>query len=402
MNILQNHIAEIFNGIDPSRSLAIDVFRGLTITAMILVNNPGSWSYIYWPLAHSEWHGWTPTDLIFPFFILIIGMSLSFSMKHIPENISDKFNALKKAYIRGGKLFALGLLIAIFYYNVFDPTYDWWTDRVEHIRILGVLQRLGLVFALTAGFILFFSKKSLALISVLLLIIYSVAMMLVPYYLPDGTRAVGLWAYGNNLAAAIDLYVLSADHVYYQTASPFAFDPEGLLSTIPAVSGCIFGYFIGLHMQKGLPATAYCKHYCLLGIALVAISYLLAPFIPINKALWTPSYVILSTGMGLLCLAMLSYVLDEKQWRAWSAPFIVFGANALLFYVGSQFAARILVMIPIGFPIGSIDLQTYVYSRILQPILGNYNGSLAFAILFLVLSYAIMHRLYKKNIFWKV
>ncbi|WND04085.1 hypothetical protein QGN29_06820 [Temperatibacter marinus] len=394
-NSFKKHGQSILGSMDPERSLAVDVFRGLTITLMILVNNPGSWSYVYWPLAHAEWHGWTPTDLVFPFFIFIVGMALSF--KKVTKEESQ-LTLVLEAFNRGAKLFLIGLAIALFYYDFLNPAYDWWQEKFFTIRVMGVLQRIGLVFFFSATLIYFSRPRGIVLWMIGLLIFYSGLMIFMPYQLPDGSVAMGLWEKGNNFAASIDHFILGRDHVYAGGNQPFSYDPEGLLTTLPSISSCLAGYLTGLYLKADSEAAKKVKTLFYAGIVLTMAAYGLSLYIPINKALWTPSYVVLTTGLALATLASLIYILDMKKARLWSAPFIVFGANALLFYVFSMIFARILVIIPFK----GRELQEVYYTDYLAPIFGNYAASLVFALLFLCFSYGLFYLLYKRQIFWKV
>lgn len=400
MNTIFNHYASsILSALPKERLLALDIFRGITIAAMILVNNPGSWSYVYAPLRHAQWHGYTPTDLIFPFFVFIVGISISIVMQREIAKGTDKKLLLKNAGTRATKLFVLGLFLALFYYDFSLPDYSWLLYELYQVRVLGVLQRLGLVFFITVAIVLWFGNYGRLLWFIGLLIGYWLALLLIPYTLPDGTIEQGGLAYGNSLAAWFDHVLIGAQHLYYSTAEPLAFDPEGLLSTLPAVSSCLAGVFTGqIITNPDKPLHRKVKLFLSTGLVMLVVGHLWHLGLPINKALWTPSYVFISTGWALLSLALLIWLVDMKGYKAWSAPFVVFGANAIFFYVFSAILARMMIMIPVE----NTSLQGAIYYRILQPAFGYYNGSLMFAIMFLLVSYLIMHWLYKKQIFFKV
>ncbi len=397
MSAIVRHCQSILSNVPASRSLAIDVFRGITITAMILVNNPGSWQYVYPPLLHAEWHGMTPTDVIFPFFVFIVGLSICFSQQQMQKRGVARSKQLVKIAKRTVYLFTLGLFLAVFFYRFNDPNYSWWQDRIETIRILGVLQRLALVFACCAVLSIFLTKRMLFVVSVLLLAFYTGFMLLMPY--SDGSQTFsGQLAFGNSFAAYLDHLLLGPAHVYYASATPFSFDPEGVFSTVPAVVSGLSGVLIGHLLMAQSSQRLKIKQLLLIGICLSLSGWALHFVHPINKALWTAPFVIATSGLACLSLVVLMWLLDEKHYRAWSAPFIVFGANSLLFFMFSGVVARILIMIPVH----DQSLQGWLFECVYQPVFGNYNGSLAYAISFLIVSYVVFYALYKRNIFWKV
>jgi len=394
------HYADTILSLLPrNRLLALDVFRGVTIAAMILVNNPGSWSYVYAPLLHAKWHGYTPTDLIFPFFVFIVGISISIVMERELKKGTDRVSIVKSAAVRAGKLFALGLFLAIFYYDFTQVNYSWLQQELYQIRVLGVLQRLGIVFFVTMLIVLFFSNFGRWLWLISLLIGYWLALIFIPYSVPTGETFQGLLLHGNSLVAWFDSLVLAPQHLYYSSAQPLPFDPEGLLSTLPAIASCLTGVFTGsLLLSDKLELQQKVKKLFVYGVGLIFVGHLWDLLLPINKALWTSSYVVVTTGWALFSLALLTWLIDMRNIKRWSAPFIVFGANAIFFYMFSGVVARLLIM----FQVGEVSIQGWTYFHILQPWLGYYNGSLAFALLFLFFSYFVMHSLYKKQIIFKV
>ncbi len=399
---LRFHAQNIISLSPSDRLLSIDAFRGITITAMILVNNPGSWSYIYWPLAHAQWHGWTPTDLIFPFFLFLVGISISLSINQQSINQSSNVALVSKAFLRMVKLLLLGWFLALFFYDFTIPNYPWLQERLYSIRIMGVLQRIGIVYFICVLAFLFLSRRMFYLLAPGLLILYAALMSLVPYSDAEGMRYVGLLIEGNNFAAWIDNIVLTSDHVYKRTSEPFAYDPEGLLSTLPAIATCISGVATGecLRYAKTRNSTLsyQIKLLFISGLTLSMIGQLTHLVFPINKILWTPSYVLLSTGIALLFLAFCIYLIDHKRYKLWSAPFIVFGANAIAFFMFAGIVGRLMLMIPVG----ESTLKGFLFNEVFQPLFGNYNGSLTYAFCFLCLSYIVFHNLFKRRIIWKV
>jgi predicted acyltransferase len=399
MLAIQRHCETIIAQLPKHRLLAIDALRGITITAMILVNNPGSWSYIYSPLKHAQWHGWTITDLIFPFFVFIVGISIHISVSRQLSTGIPKALVLKHAAIRMIKLILLGWFLALFYYNFTQPDYNWFEQRFFSIRFMGVLQRIGLVYFISVMFALYCRTVARALCFLAILIVYWLALTLIPYSDPSGNHYLGLLDHGNNLSAWLDNTIFAAKHLYYGQAKPFAFDPEGLLSTLPAVATCLSGIMVGQWLMLTTKTIQF-KSLGLFSIGLLFIIFaeLLAPYFPINKALWTSSYVLLSSGYACAVLGILLWIIDLRNYKNWTAPFIVFGANSIAFFMFAGIVARILIMIPVA----ETSLKGWLYQTLYQPVFGNINGSLAFAISFLIVSYLVMLQLYKKGIFWKV
>lgn len=397
-NFFSRYADGIVSKLPANRLLALDVFRGLTITAMVLVNNPGSWSYVYPPMLHAQWHGWTPTDLIFPFFVFIVGVSISIVMNREMAKGTDKLELIKNAGIRGAKLFALGLFLALFYYNFSDPAFSWVEQQLQSIRVMGVLQRLGLAFFLTVPLVLYFKPRGRIIWIAVLLLGYWAALTWVPYGKP-GQTYVGHLEFGNNLTAWIDSQVFAAKHLYYRDALPFAFDPEGLFSTLPAIAGALAGVFTGdLLMNKQKSLTEKTSKMISIGLILIVLGEIWGWVFPINKSIWTSSFVVMSTGWALLILGVLTILIDIKGHKRWTAPFVVFGANAIAFYMFSAILARLFTMVPVA----ETSLHGWLYTQIYQPLFGNFNGSLMFAITFCLVCYLVMHYLYKKQIFFKV
>ncbi|WP_423187642.1 acyltransferase family protein [Alishewanella sp. d11] len=378
------------------RWLALDILRGLAIMAMILVNNPGSWQYVYAPLRHAEWHGWTPTDLIFPAFIVMVGIALPLSLA--ANTGLNRAALLRKGAIRALKLYALGLFLALFYYNFRDPAYSYIEQKLMTVRWSGVLQRIGIVYFFTLLIVLFTSTRGRLFWLFGLCVVYLVIMQLMPYSDAQGQRFVGLWEHGNNFAAWLDHQVLGASHVYFRDATPFAFDPEGILSTLPAIASCLSGVLIAQLLQSERPLAFKIRILLLAGVAAVWIAELMHPLLPINKLLWTPSFVLLSSGYTALLLAATLWLTAVKGYRLWGAPLVVFGVNAILFFMLAGLAARVLAMIPVA----QTTLGNWLFLNVFQPVLGNYNGSLGFALMFLVLSYGVMLLCYRRGFIFKV
>ena len=396
LRVIRQHCQAILANASAKRLLALDALRGLTITAMILVNNPGSWSYVYAPLRHAEWHGWTFTDLIFPFFIVIVGISLQLNLQR--QQLAGKTEVIRQALVRSAKLYLLGLFLVLFYYNFRDPDYSYLQQKLATVRALGVLQRIALVYFFTVLIALFTGTRGRIITVLALCGVYLAFMCCWPYQDGQGRQYVGLFEFGNSFAAWLDNAIFGAQHVYYRSATPFAFDPEGLWSTLPAIASCVSGLLIAQWLQSERSLVQKIRGLLLCGVVAVWVAELWNFVLPINKSLWTPSFVLLSSGYCAIALAACIWLCDVKKYRLWSAPFVVFGANAILFFMFAGVAARALGMLTVN---GS-SLQSWLFSTVYQPLLGDYNGSLAFALSFLALSYLLMHWCYKRGYIFKV
>ncbi|MFV0540942.1 MAG: acyltransferase family protein, partial [Aestuariibaculum sp.] len=285
------------------RLVSLDVFRGITILFMILVNTPGSWSYVYPPLRHADWNGCTPTDLVFPFFLFIVGISVFFAFKKNNSTLN------KKTFLKISKrvciIFLLGFLLNLY------PFFDF-----DNVRIMGVLQRIALAYGIGAVFCLGLGQRSMQIVLLVLLLGYW-AML---FFLGESTDP---YALEGNIVRTFDLLVLGENHVYKGFGVPF--DPEGLLSSIPAVATVIIGYLVGQAMSNRDSILRKLRVMAVCGLAMVIAGYLWGMVFPINKALWTSSYVLYTAGLGTLFFALLIFVIDLKKVVLWTRPFIHFG-----------------------------------------------------------------------------
>ena len=344
---------------------SVDILRGFTIMAMILVNTPGDWSHVYPPLLHAEWHGLTPTDLIFPFFLFIVGISIYFAYKN-KLNVSSTY---KKVAVRSLKLIGLGLLL-----NLFLPFFPFITD-LETARFPGVLQRIGVVFFISSILYLNCNWKTLLGISVFTLIGYWLFLGYMPFpngMLPTFDRAP------NNWANYIDLKILGK-HMWQPD-----FDPEGIVSTLPAIVSCISGILVGKLLDKLKPL----KPLLFTAIVLLVIGYIFSIVFPINKALWSSSFVLVTAGWGTLFLAVIYYLKDIKQYK-FGTLFKYVGVNAITIYFLSSFISKCMYLIKVG---ETQNLHSWVYETIfIHNFLSFKLSSLLYAfsvILFYVLAYA--------------
>ncbi len=366
------------------RLLSLDVFRGFTIAAMLLVNNPGSWSTVYGPLLHAKWHGCTPTDLIFPFFLFIVGISIVLAFnKRIAKGDSVK-SLISKSAIRALKIFLLGLFLSGF------PFFDLAT-----IRIPGVLQRIAIVYLICSILFVKTNWKTQASIGLALLLGYWAMMTLIPV---PGHGQPNLMP-TTNLGAWLDNLLLEG-HLWSNSK---VWDPEGLLTTLPAIVTGILGMMTGHLFTTKLDTNTKLKWLVISGIAGLAIGLLWGLVFPINKALWTSSYVLYSAGYGALLFALTYWLLDVKNVKTGSKPFIIFGKNAITIYVLSGLLAKTLYLIKITNAEGtSQTLGSWIYQNLYLTWLTGKNASLAFAISHVLVLLLVGWIMYRKKIFIKV
>jgi predicted acyltransferase len=368
-----------------TRLLSLDVFRGLTIAAMVLVNNQGNWSAVYPPLKHAQWDGWTPTDLIFPYFVFIVGVAIPLAFEKRVAAGGSQRDLYWKIFKRSVLIFAIGMIVL--------QGFPYTLEKFSHIRIPGVLQRIALCY-LCASLIYITTKTRLqALIAGALLLGYWLVMKTIP---APGYAAGDLSVEGN-LASWIDRTLL-AGHIYRPL-----YDPEGLLSTIPAISTCLAGVLTGTWLQTRREPLDKAAGMFGVGAICVMVGYLWHQVFPINKALWTSSYVVFTAGMALQLLALCYWAIDIKGWTRWTKPFVIFGVNALALFVLSGLMARVISMIPMAKPDGSPgNLQQFIYERLLSSWLSPINASLGYALLYLFFWLGVLTILYRRRIFIKV
>src|SRR6266700_870112 len=353
----------------PARLQSLDLFRGITIAAMILVNNAGDEPSAYWPLRHAEWNGWTPTDLIFPFFLFIVGVAMAFSFRSRLDRGDSRAHLLKHVIWRGIALFAIGMFL-----NGFPNHY-----QLDHWRVFGVLQRIAVCYVITALLELWTSWRTQIGIAVACLAGYWILMRFVPvpgFGIP--TYDIPLLDPDRNLVAWLDRKLLMG-HLYEGTR-----DPEGVLSTIPA-----FATSLLLLLTCKWLRTAYSlgmKTFALLaaGTAAIVVGEIMNVWFPINKKLWTSSYVVFTTGPALVCLAVCYWIADVKQWRGrWTWPILVFGTNAIAAYFLSEVVAAVLYRVSIQTASGEkVSLLEKIYMHVFGPLASPANASLLYALAF--------------------
>jgi len=388
------------SALSKKRLQALDVFRGMTIAGMVLVNNPGSWSFVYPPLDHAEWNGWTPTDLIFPFFLFIVGVAMTYSFATILETGQKPKGIYGKIARRALILIGLGIFLALIPIN-FSSDYNWFRDTFLNVRLPGVLQRIGAAYFCASLIVLNCRPRQQVYWAVGLLVCYWAIMKLLPFtVIQEGVAVtyVGELTKEINFAAYVD-NILFHGHTW-QIGKYLHRDPEGLLSTVPAIATVLCGVFTGYWLKSGRPSFEMLTGLFVAGISGLVLGNILDYGFPINKWLWSPAYVVFMGGMALLFLAMCIYLIDVKQQRWWIKPFVIFGLNPIALYVLSGIVARVMLLIKVTAE--NISLKEWLYRNLFASGLGDWNGSLGFAVAYIVFWLGIMAILYKKQIFIKI
>jgi predicted acyltransferase len=369
------------------RLLSLDVFRGLTIAGMVLVNNAGDWQAIYPPLRHAEWNGWTPTDLVFPFFLLIVGVAIPLAFEKRRADGGTLTDLYWKIARRTLFIFAIGLFL-----NWFPPTSDP-VGRLLSLRIPGVLQRIALCYGVAAILYLQFGRPALWRITGGLLLGYWLLLRLVP---APGFSAGDLTREGS-LPSWVDRTLL-AGHIYRPQ-----YDPEGILSTIPAVATALIGVLAGQWLRAKREGMERAAGLFAAGMLLLLAGYGWSALFPLNKALWTSSYVLFTAGLGLLLFALCYWLVDLQGIRRWAWPFVVFGVNALALFILSGMMADLLTEIHLTLPDGTAEtLRSFLYRRLFTSWLTPLNASLAYAVSYVVFWWGVMWVFYRRKIFFRV
>ena len=392
-----------------SRILAIDILRGITIAGMILVNNPGNWGRIFAPFEHAEWNGMTPTDLVFPFFMFVMGMCIYIAMKKFDFacNKSTVYKITKRMVL----IYLVGLGIGWFAKFCFR-----WASLLEEasfgeqlwymvwpfdsIRLTGVLARLAICYGITALLAVTVKHKNLPYIIVTLLVGYFIILMAGNGFAYDET----------NILSIVDRALLTDAHMYHDNG----IDPEGLLSTLPSIAHTLLGFMVGSLLFK--TTDEHSEHtdvrtgiilskvvpLFIVGTILIFSGFLLSYGCPLNKKVWSPTYVLVTCGLASTLLALLIWLIDVKGYRRWSKFFEVFGVNPLFLFVLSDFFAIVFGAFRFTVNGTQTSIIGFMYNQVLSPIFGEYGGSLAYAVLFLLLNWCIGYQLYKRKIYIKL
>jgi len=372
-----------------SRFLSLDVFRGMTVAGMILVNTPGSWNYVFAPLRHAPWNGCTPTDLVFPFFLFAVGNALSFSISKY-QALSPSA-AVRKILIRSTLIFLIGLLLNWF------PFIRWqegaFVPKVfENLRIYGVLQRIALAYLGGALIVHFWKPAKAFVISIVLLVSYHIIII-----------AFGDLTLEGNAVRKLDRWMLADAHLYKGYFSTvlnenIAFDPEGLLGALPAMVSVVFGFLAGAYIRKHGKSYQMIAHLTVAAMLLTFIGLCWDLALPINKPIWSSSYVLYTSGLALTILSIILFFTEMKGYHTWTSPFVLFGKNPLFIFVMSGVLVKIYGLIHIG----ESGLYGALYSAVFQPIAGDYLGSLLFAIAHVLLFLMVARFLDQRKIYVRV
>jgi predicted acyltransferase len=371
------------------RFLSLDIFRGLTVAGMILVNNPGSWAYVYPPLGHAPWDGCTPTDLVFPFFLFAVGNALSFAI----GKTENRQLVLQKIFKRTVLIFLIGLLLNWFPFVKWDGDGLIFKD-LGNLRIMGVLQRIAIAYCGGALITYFFTPKTAFFMGLGLLFGYWGILI-----------SFGDLTLEGNAVRKLDLLIFTENHLYkgYESkilGTNIAFDPEGLLSCIPAIASVIFGFLAGKFIQTFGKTNFMLRRFILAGIILIFSGLIWNFVFPINKPIWSGSYVFYTTGWAMLLLSVIFYVVEMLKIDGWAEFFLVFGRNPLFIFVLSGVWVKLYALVRIGE--AKVGFYGWFYKTVFQPLLGNYPGSLAFAVFHVLLFWLIGLVLHRQKIYIKV
>ncbi|KXK23310.1 MAG: membrane protein [Bacteroidetes bacterium OLB12] len=361
----------------PNRYLSLDVFRGMDVALMIVVNSLGS-TNTYSPLLHADWHGFTLTDLVFPTFLFVVGNAMSFSQEKYEAAGEGSF--LTKVLKRTLIIFLLGYLMYWFPFVTQSETGEWVFKPFETTRVFGVLQRIALCYGIASLVIHYFKIKGALLFSVLALILYRVIL----FEFGDLTME-------GNAGTKLDLWLLGPNHLYHGEGVPF--DPEGLLSTLPATVNVIAGYVAGLFLQRNGKNYETLAKLLMVGAVLLVMAAWWGLMFPINKKLWTSTYVLHTVGIDLMVLAILVFIIEIAKLNKWTYFFEVFGKNTLFIYLLSE----VFVIMMWTLRVGDTSLYNWIYENVFQSWAGDYNGSVLFALWVMLTCWGVGYWMDKKK-----
>lgn len=364
------------------RLISLDIFRGLTIALMIVVNNPGSWEFAYSPLKHSIWNGCTPTDLVFPFFMFIIGSAMWYSYKKFNYTLTRIL--VLKILRRTILIYIIGFLINI---------YSTFSLDLSKIRIMGVLARIAIGYGIASFIVLGLQLKWVKIITGFILLGYWAILLIF-----GGENPLSL---EGNFARTFDIAVLGLNHI--PVFHGVKFDQTGLLSTLPSIANILLGYLAGRLIDTSEIKTDAVKKLILYGLAGSALAIGWNFIFPINKPLWTSSFVLYTCGFASLFLGILFWIIDIRNFKKWTGPFQVFGMNAIFIYGFSEFVAITLYLIVLHPQNGAaVPLSTWIYNTYFMPLAGNFAGSLLYALVFTFICWLAGWILFRRKIFIKL
>jgi len=393
------------------RLMSLDVFRGVTIASMLLVNNPGTWSAIYPPLEHSAWHGWTFTDTIFPFFLWIVGVAIPLSTSRRIEAGQSRGELFRHALRRTVIIFALGFFLNSLLFFIDGSILKlgfsaWLREYLTGVRIPGVLQRIAVCYLVAFVIFLRSSIRGQVIWTLGLLASYWLLAAFAPFPVEvhGQTRWIsGVLEKGANFPAFIDNLLLNghmiARHVFKAGGT---WDPEGIVSTLPAIASCLLGILTG-HLLRTKRSDAEKTAWLMVGGAvLMWLGLLMDLALPINKYLWTSSYAVFMAGLAMVCFGVYYWLVDVQGWRKWAQPFAVYGMNAIALFVLSGVVGRIMLAVKIpASRESSINLQAWLFDTLFAPLASPMNASLLWAITYVVAFYLIAWGMYRKHWFVK-
>ena len=360
-----------------SRLVSLDILRGIAVAFMILVSTPGSSDHIYLFLRQSRWNGCSPADMVYPLFLFIAGVSLWYSMKNFGHELtwSSSWRIIRRTL----SIFALGIFLSIFPYFRMD---------YSHLRIMGILQRFALAYMFAAFLCLSFRLERLWIVFAIILLLYWALLYLFGSHYP--------LSLGGNLVRKIDLSILGKNHIYQGFGIPF--DPEGLLSTLPAAATIISGYYTGEITGRGKAGGPTVLKMIFIGIAATGLGLLWGMIFPVNRPLWTSSFVLYTAGISMICLAIVYLIADVLKFTAWGTLFSVLGTNALFSYFIMGIWSGILLLIHVTSGTAKLSLYGWLYQKVCVPVAGDIAGSLLFAFIQLVIIWLFALILFRKKI----
>lgn len=370
-----------------NRYLALDVLRGMTIAFMIIVNTPGSWSNLYGPLAHADWHGFTPTDLVFPTFLFVVGNAMSFALKKLHEMKPSDF--YKKVFKRAALIFAIGWLLNYFPFFDYNEAGELVAVKLSEVRLLGVLQRIALSYLLAALVVYWSGERGAWITGAAALVIYWPIM----YFFGDAGDPYSLTG---NAQIKLDLAIIGEKRMYMGEGIPF--DPEGILSTLTSMVNVLAGFIVGKFIQKKGNTQKTVQTLLISGVVLLALAYLWDLGFPINKKIWTSPYALLTIGWDLVLLGGLIFLVEVQKMTRWTYFFQAFGRNPLILYVCSGVVVSIFSMIPVG----DTSFKGWIYANFFTSWLGPKNASFLFSVAYMLLIWLIGFWMDKKKIYVKV